>query len=83
MPTRARRSKPKTTTTPAATTVRISYSKGVTVSKDFQSTRYDIGIEMDVEMAPGGFAAEVRKLEEMVNAELRARLNKGDFHRLG
>jgi len=64
---------------------RVKFSKGITTSKDFQSVRYDIGVEVDVDLGPNNerLPEEVAKLEEKVNAELRKRLNKGDFYRLG
>ena len=54
----------------------IKFSKGITVSKDFQSVRYDIGIEAPFEMDPLNRIAvreAVEKLEVMVNRELKRR----------
>ena len=63
----------------------VKFSKGITISKDFQSVRYDVGLELVVQLGPNGegFREELAKLEEKVNTELRRRVKPNDFHNLG
>lgn len=63
----------------------VKFSKGITVSENYQSVRYEIGIEVPVDIDPrsSDFRDEVEKLEEIVNKELRRRKKSTDLHGLG
>ena len=57
--------------------VKVNFTKGITVSKNYQAVRYDIGLEGEVEIDTEAKAAGVSlkralgRMEEMVNKELR------------
>lgn len=72
------------TTGKKTVTAVVKFTKGITVSKNYQSVKYEVGIEMPCELGPNGegFRDAVEKLEEKVNAELRRRKST-DFHGLG
>jgi hypothetical protein len=56
-------------------TVTVKFAKGITMSKNYQSVRYDIGAEAtyDGELSPSEYRTAVAELEDVVNAELRRR----------
>lgn len=64
---------------------RVKFSKGITISKDYQSVRYEVGVEMDFELGENGegFRDAVESLEEKVNKELRRRKQASGIHALG
>lgn len=51
----------------------VKFSKGITISKNYQSVKYDVGLEVPLELAAdlSDFPQAVAKLKKLCNAELR------------